>query len=78
MLPDSPTSWADARARFRWDIPGRTNIGVDVCDRHCTTPDSASRPAIIVEEADGTVSTTSFGRLKDLSDRLAVVLAAVV
>ncbi|EKV30046.1 Acetyl-coenzyme A synthetase [Caenispirillum salinarum AK4] len=76
MLPDSPTSWADARARFRWDIPARTNIGVDVCDRHCTAPDGAERPAIIVEDADGTVTTTSFGDLKDQSDRLAVALAA--
>ncbi len=56
---------------FRWDIPERYNIGVDVCDKWAGHGD---RLALIHETADGAVETYSFARLKDLSDRLANAL----
>lgn len=66
------TSYAEGAARFRWAIPQRYNIGVDVCDRHAaTTPD---RVALIVEDADGSVRRHTFGALKDASDRCALAL----
>ncbi len=57
-------------AAFRWDIPARFNIGVAVCDRHA---DGEGRPAIIHDNGDGTIRTTSFDELKALTDRLANV-----
>jgi len=56
---------------FRWDIPERYNIGVDVCDKWAGHGD---RLALIHETADGAVETYSFARLKDLSDRFANAL----
>ncbi|RZK86732.1 MAG: AMP-dependent synthetase, partial [Methylobacterium sp.] len=53
-------------AGFRWDIPARYNIGVDVCDRWGTA--EPERPAILEVAADGTVATTTFGRLRTDSD----------
>ena len=59
---------------FRWDIPARYNIGVDVCDRWGTA--EPERPAILDVAADGTVATTTFGQLRADSNRLAAALAA--
>ena len=56
---------------FRWDIPARYNIGVDVCDKWAGDGD---RLALIHETADGAVQTFSFARLKNLSDRFANAL----
>ena len=66
-------SYEDVRARFRWDIPARFNIGVAVCDRHA---DGTERPAIVEEGADGHIRTTSFDRLKALTNRLANLFGA--
>ncbi|GGE48428.1 AMP-binding protein [Actibacterium pelagium] len=58
----------ETRDAFRWDIPKRYNIGVDVCDRIAlNTPDA---PAIIVGE-----TVTSFAALKALSNKIANVLS---
>jgi acetyl-CoA synthetase len=59
---------ADLRARFRWDIPARFNIAHACCTRHA---DAANRPALVVEEPDGRVSTYGFLDLERLSNRLA-------
>ena len=65
----------DALCRqFRWQIPARYNIGVDVCDRWADRePD---RVALINVHADGKVDQITFHWLKENSNRLANVLRA--
>ena len=59
---------------FRWEIPARYNIGVDVCDRWATIdPD---RVAIIHVHSDGRTETISFRALMQMSNRLANALRA--
>jgi acetyl-CoA synthetase len=41
-------------ARFRWRIPARYNIGVDVCDRWAAA--EPGRAAVLDVAADGRVS----------------------
>lgn len=59
---------------FRWDIPGRYNIGVDVCDRWAAI--DPQRLAILHVQADGRVDEINYGRLRDTANRLANVLRA--
>jgi len=73
MLDPAP-SYDDLVARFRWRIPERYNIGVDVCDRWAAV--DPARPAILDVSADGRVTAFSFGEMRDLSNRLANVLKA--
>lgn len=56
---------------FRWSIPARYNIGVDICDKH-----PADKPALIHKRDGGDVRVYSFGDLKRLSNKLANVLVA--
>ena len=63
----------DLYRRFRWRIPARYNIGVDVCDRHA---DAGRGTALIHVGADGAVTEHSFADLKRASNRLANVLTA--
>jgi acetyl-CoA synthetase len=72
MLPDG-ISYEEVRARFRWDIPERYNIGVDVCDRWAER--EPGRTALILAEADGGARNVSYGELKALSNRFANLLA---
>ena len=73
MLKPAAT-YDEARAAFRWQVPPRYNIGVDVCDRHAQArPDST---ALIFENEDGRVERFSFGDIRGLSNRLANALAA--
>ena len=58
---------------FRWDIPARYNIGVDICDKWVNDGEG-DRLALIHEAAHGAVETYSFARLKSLSDRFADAL----
>jgi acetyl-CoA synthetase len=59
---------------FRWEIPARYNIGVDVCDRWAQRdPD---RTAIIHARDDGQTETVSFRALMRLSNQLANALRA--
>jgi acetyl-CoA synthetase len=58
---------------FQWRIPGRYNIGVDVCDRWAAS--EPGRLAILDVDASGTVTPWSFGDLRSWSNRLARVLA---
>ncbi|MFO0998276.1 MAG: acyl-CoA synthetase [Alphaproteobacteria bacterium] len=64
-------SYEDVRAAFRWRIPPRYNIAVDVCDRH-----PSDRVALIVEDETGVESTYTFGAIRSLSNRCANLLAA--
>lgn len=70
MLPKSDSYEALCR-NFRWEIPARYNIGVDVADRQ--TPD---RLALIYLEEGGAVRRFSFGDIARLSNRLANVFTA--
>lgn len=71
MLP-AAKDYAELIAKFRWDIPARFNIGVDVCDRHA--PD---KPALIFEDDSGRAREIRFGALRALSNRLANALTAL-
>ncbi|MDF1791422.1 MAG: acyl-CoA synthetase [Thalassobaculaceae bacterium] len=68
---DPAASYEEARARFRWRVPERYNIGVDICDRHA---DAGAGTALIHVLGDGTVREVSFPELKRASNRLANVL----
>src|SRR5213593_3748091 len=59
---------------FRWQIPARYNIGVDVCDRWAEI--DPARTAIFNLGADGAVEQVSYGALREASNRLANTLAA--
>ncbi|BAT57651.1 acetyl-coenzyme A synthetase [Variibacter gotjawalensis] len=73
MLPDI-RDYDKLRAAFRWQIPERYNIGVDVCDRWAAH--DASRLAILHVHQDGRIDEVTFGALKEMSDRLANVFRA--
>ena len=59
---------------FRWAIPERYNIGVDVCDRWAIR--EPGRTAIIHVHADGRVENIGYGALMAQSNRLANALRA--
>lgn len=61
-------------AGFSWSIPERYNIGVDVCDRWA---EAEPQRVAIVEVRDRSVATTSFGALREASNRLAGALRAL-
>ena len=72
LIDESALSFDEIRERFRWNVPRRYNIGVDVCDRHAGIGD---RIAVYVENAQGVERTFTFADLKRLSDRFANALA---
>ena len=72
MLPKAD-SYQDLQARFRWQVPARYNIGVDVCDKWADDPD---RLALIHKRQNGQVERYSFLDLKRRSNQLANALAA--
>ncbi len=59
---------------FRWRIPERYNIGVDVCDRWADA--DPRRVALLHVRSDGAVEEISYGWLRETSNRLANVLRA--
>ena len=73
VLPNLKT-YDDVYAQFRWDIPPRYNIGVDVCDRWAAQ--DPERLAIVHMRPDGRRDEFSYGRLRELSNRLANALSA--
>jgi acetyl-CoA synthetase len=73
MLPDS-RDYDELRRNFRWQVPARFNIGVDVCDRWAARePD---RLAILHVRPDGRAEQVSYGTLCETSNRLANALRA--
>ncbi|MGH7880269.1 MAG: AMP-binding protein, partial [Candidatus Binataceae bacterium] len=60
--------------QFRWSVPARYNIGVDVCDRWAER--DPGRLAILHVHPDGREDAISYGALRELSNRLANVLRA--
>ncbi len=71
MLPDI-RDYEALRNAFRWAIPERYNIGVDVCDRWAAV--APDRPAVIDVEAEGAPRILTYGALRDASNRLANAL----
>ena len=60
--------------QFRWNVPARYNIGVDVCDRWAAQ--EPGRLAILHARADGRDDAITYGWLRETSNRLANVLRA--
>jgi acetyl-CoA synthetase len=71
MSSPTTSSYEDARAQHRWQVPERYNIAADVCDRH-----PRDKLAMIHEDFEGTVRRVPWGELQDDSNRLANVLVA--
>jgi AMP-binding enzyme len=72
MIPDV-RDYDGLMAAFRWAIPERYNIGVDVADRWARA--DPQRPAILDVMRDGRVDVLTFAALSAQSNRLANVLA---
>ena len=72
-MPQKKDTIAATRTAFRWDIPARYNIGVDVCDRVAAIDPDAL--AILDVAVDGTAKKCSFAALRDLSGQLANALS---
>ncbi len=70
----SRLTFDDLKRTFRWEIPSRLNMGVDVSDRWAAR--DPGRPAILSRRPDGGADVTTFGDLARLSNRFANVLAA--
>jgi acetyl-CoA synthetase len=64
------TSYEEALAGHRWEVPERYNIAADVCDRH---PDS--KLAMVFEDFRGNERRVSWGEQRSLANRAANVLA---
>jgi acetyl-CoA synthetase len=62
-------------AGFRWPVPQRYNIGVDVCDRHAAARPDAT--ALIYEDEAGAVTKLSFAAVREASNRFANALTAL-
>src|SRR6478672_13666380 len=60
--------------QFRWQVPARYNIGVDVCDRWAEK--EPGRLAILHARPDGRDEQITYGWLRETSNRLANVLKA--
>jgi acetyl-CoA synthetase len=58
---------------FRWRIPERYNIGVDLCDKWAGDPD---RLALIFESRSGQVTRYTFAQLQRLSNQVAHLFRA--
>ena len=65
------TSYEQACAEHRWEVPERYNIAADVCDRH-----PRDKLAMIHEDPQGNVRRVTWGELQDIANRFANVLAA--
>src|SRR5918994_2865304 len=74
MVASSPelmswTSYEEACAAHRWDVPARYNIASDVCDKH-----PRDKLAMVWESFDGSYRELAWGELQDLSNQAAHVL----
>ena len=67
-------NYDDVYRQFRWNVPARYNIGVDVCDRWAAL--EPGRLAILHVRPDGRDDAISYGWLRETSNRLANVLRA--
>jgi acetyl-CoA synthetase len=74
MLRPADT-YADVVAAFRWEIPARYNIGVDVADKH-VRDGRGDQLALIYETESGAVERFSFADIALKSNKLANLLVA--
>ncbi len=65
------SSYDEACAQHRWEVPERYNIAADVCDKH-----PREKLAMIHERYDGAVREVSWGELQDKANQFANVLVA--
>src|SRR5713101_7732381 len=65
------TSYEQARAAHRWEVPDRYNIVSDVCDKH-----PRDKPAMVWESFDGSDRELVWGELQDLANQAAHLLRA--
>ena len=73
MLPQSRSY--DVLVRdFRWQVPARFNIGVEVCDRWAER--EPGKLALVAVTPEGRAEEVSYGWLRETSNRLANALAA--
>lgn len=70
LVPHEGMTYESLVASFRWEIPGRFNLGVACADQQ--DPDAL---ALVAERRSGRVSRHTFGELAERSDRLAGGLA---
>jgi acetyl-CoA synthetase len=70
MTSTTISSYEEACAQHRWEVPERYNIAADVCDRH-----PRDKLAMIHEDFHGRVRRVDWGELQDLSNQFANVLA---
>src|SRR5881296_2401609 len=63
------TSYEEACANHRWEVPERYNIAADVCDKH-----PRDKLAMIWEDWRGNRRDVSWGELQDLAAKVANVL----
>ena len=73
MLPES-RSYDEIVRQFRWQVPARFNIGVEVCDRWAER--EPGKLALVAVGQDGQSRDVSYGWLLETSNRMANVLAA--
>jgi acetyl-CoA synthetase len=71
MSATTISSYEQACAEHRWEVPDRYNIAADVCDRH-----PRDKLAMIHEDFAGNVRRVSWGELQDASNRFANGLVA--
>jgi acetyl-CoA synthetase len=69
LTQEASSGYEAVRASFRWRLPSRYNLGVDVSDRQ---PPAA--PAILVADGRRVTRRVTFGELADLSNRFANAL----
>ncbi len=67
----SISSYEEACADHRWEVPERYNLAADICDRH-----PREKLAMIHEDFHGDVRNVEWGELQDDANRFANVLAA--
>jgi acetyl-CoA synthetase len=65
------TSYEQACAAHRWEVPARYNIAADVCDKH-----PRDKLAMVWESFDGSYRELVWGELQDLANQAAQVLRA--
>ena len=71
LFEDHSRGFDELRRDFRWQIPRRYNIGVDVCDKHAAR---GGEVALYLENAAGDTAEITFAELKTRSDRFANAL----
>lgn len=73
-LDNAAAGYAEMRENFRWEVPERYNIGVDICGRWAS---DRTRFALYYEDEAGNTSALTFWDIQQAASRLSNVLAAL-